>query len=154
MTEPLDDDIDVIETSEQEYGPEVGDPDYLIVNGEDVSGEAYDQFGLESGDYEMDAVEADRTIRSLSAHAHMAPAEDGGAVFFSGESFCYVNVNDIDYDEGTADVSVRKGDVSELNETELEEQESEDVSNGFFEKVVDEVQASDEELERQRNRLT
>lgn len=157
MTDPLNDDIDVIETetgAEKEHGPDVGRPDYFIVDGEDVSDEAYDGFGLESGNYEMDAVEADRTLRSLSAHAHMAPAEDGGAVFFSGETFCYVNVDEINYDEGTAEVSVRKGDISELNETRLEEGSSEEVSDGFFHQVVDGVQASDEELQRQRNRLT
>ena len=153
MTDPLDDDIDVIETDTQEYGPEVGDPDYWLAEDGDMVPEKdnYDTFSLEEGDYEMSAVELDRTLRSISARAGMAPAEDGGAVFFSGEDFCYVNVEDLDYEEGRADVTVRKGDVSELSEKPLE---SDDVSNGFFEKIVDEVEASDEELERQRNRLT
>ena len=153
MTDPMDDDIDVIETEGQEYGPEVGDPDYWLVGDSDLAPEkdSYDTFSLDEGDYEMSAVELDRNLRSMSNRSGMAPAEDGGAVFFSGEDFCYVNVEEIDYEGGTAEVSVRKGDVSELSERPLE---SEDVSEGFFEKIVDEVQASDEELERQRNRLT
>jgi hypothetical protein len=165
MVDPLNEEIDVIETegdSETEYGPEVGDPNYWI----EEDGERYDGgvesaesgfvdfseygdevFGLEAGDYEMDAVELQRTLSAMSDRSYMAPAEDGGVVLFAQDSFCYIDVNDVDLEASRAEVTVRKG---ELDESILEP--GEPVSQGFFERVKDEVDVGEEERERQRLR--
>lgn len=165
MADPLNEDIDVIKTeaeAETEYGPEIGDPDYWVEEGSDrydsgsesaesgfvdVSEYGDDVFGLEAGDYEMDAVELQRTLSAISDRAYMAPAEDGGVVLFAQESFCYIDVNDLDVDSSTAEVTVRKG---ELNEGVLEP--GDDDPQGFFQRVKDEVEVGEEEKDRQRLR--
>jgi hypothetical protein len=165
MTDPMNEKIDVVETEadeETEYGPEIGDPDYWIEEGGDgydgevksgesgfidVSEYGDEVFGLEAGDYEMDAVELQRTLSAMSERSYMAPAEDGGVVLFAQDSFCYIDVNDVDLEASRAEVTVRKG---ELDEGVLESDES--VSQGFFERVKSEVEVGEEEKERQRLR--
>lgn len=164
MTEPMNEDIDVIVTEEDAetgYGPEVGDPDYWIgeepgaYDGADVSEEGFidvsqygdEVLGLDAGDYEMDAVELQRTLNAMSDRAYMAPAEDGGVVLFAEGSFCYIDVNDVDLEESRAEVSVRKGNI---DEGVLEPGET--ASQGFFERVKEEVEVDEDERERQRLR--
>ncbi|MFB6242137.1 MAG: hypothetical protein ABEJ36_05060 [Candidatus Nanosalina sp.] len=155
MTEPIDDKIDVIRTGESyegdSYDPEVGGIDFLV----DETGEYTQEnsvFGLEEGSYEMNAVELDRNLRSISQRAHMAPAEEG-AVFFADGEFMYVNVENLDYGEGEASVNVSKGSYEEFKaevEVAVTEEQAQEVSEGFFEKVVNEVEMEESELERQR----
>lgn len=148
MTNKLHEDIDVIETSNPEgYGPDVGEPDYWIEEGENYSTD--DVFGLEEGSYEMDAVELDRSIRDLSQRAHWTPT-DKGVVFFANGEFCYVGVSNLDLEQGSADVDIRKGDYEEFGEEILESENSGEVSEGFFDKVVEDVEVDDREIRRQR----
>jgi hypothetical protein len=151
MTEPINDEITVIETgSDENYGPEVGDADYWIDKTEHRGQESV--FGLEEGSYRMKAVELDRNLRELSQRAYTTPPEDG-AVFFSEGEFMYVNVEDLDHEEGFADVNVRKGSYGEFIDELRQQEDSEEVSEGFFGRIVDEkVDMDEEELARQRNR--
>jgi hypothetical protein len=157
MADPVNEIIDVVETEadeETEYGPEIGEPDYWIEEGSDgyhaevnsgesgfvdVSEYSDNVFGLEAGDYEMDAVKLQRTLSAMSERSYMAPAQDGGVVLFAQDSFCYINVNDVDLESSRAEVTVRKG---ELDEEILEPHEP--VSQGLFERVKDEVEFGEE----------
>lgn len=157
MKEPLNDEIDVIETETEnqgvEYGPEIGNPDYWLDETSEYDGdETGSVFGLEEGSYEMKAIELDRNIRELGQRAHWTPSDDG-AVFFAEGEFMYLGIEDIDYDEGIAEVHVEKGNYQEFsaNLSEMEETD-EEVSEGFFDRVVGKVEVNDEELERQRSR--
>jgi hypothetical protein len=150
MAEPINDEIPVVEARvDEKYGPEIGDADYWI--DETEYREQTSVFGLEEGNYEMNAVELDRNLRELSQRAYMTSAEDG-AVFFAEGEFMYVNIEDIDHDEGLADVNIRKGSYREFIAEVGQQNNSAEVSEGFFDRIVEEeVEMDKEELARQRS---
>lgn len=139
MTDPLHPEIDVLETYADSEGYEEQRTENFWSFEDDLES-SDESFGLEEGDYKTHAVEMDRTLRSLSRQASMIPAEDGGAVFISDGEFCYVNVDAMSYRHGTAEVSVRKGELSELELADVKVNPDSD----YFERVVREAETSPE----------
>lgn len=130
MTEGIHDDVDVIRTGyddEGELDPDIGGIDYLAGQGEDsedyglgidkVEDEGSTEiWGLEPGNYEMDSIELDRTLRSMSHRAFAANAEDYDVLLMdtNTDTYCAVEVEDLDVSQTVAEVSVEQGDLSEL----------------------------------------